>query len=145
MTSTASPRPGRRRLLPACLGLAGLLLVVLAARAVAGTADESLSARPGLQPIGPYVLSPDGRTLGLIVAPAAGDVRPGSTSYAATVEESDARVVVSVTPHTVQGPGAGAAVGVGATRSLDVILDRPLGDRVVVDAATGRAVSAAGR
>lgn len=80
MTSTASPRPGRRRLLPACLGLAGLLLVVLAARAVAGTADESLSARPGLQPIGPYVLSPDGRTLGLIVAPAAGDVRPGSTS-----------------------------------------------------------------
>lgn len=50
-----------------------------------------------------------------------------------------------MTPHTVQGPGAGAAVGVGATRSLDVILDRPLGDRVVVDAATGRAVSAAGR
>lgn len=96
---------------------------------------------PGLQPIGPYVLSADGRTLGLIVAPSASDIRPGSVAYAASVRESAETVTISVTATPRDTPASSLPIGFGATRTLDVQLAEPLGSREVIDAATGRPLS----
>ena len=136
----------RRWIAVAVLGLAGALLVALGVGAFAKqpmALAAALAGNPGLQPIGNYSVSKDGRTLRFIVAPAADDVRPGWVSYSANTTEGASNVIVSVRATTATGPAAGTAIGLGATRVLEVTLNAPLGGRAVIDAATGQPVATA--
>jgi hypothetical protein len=84
-------------------------------------------------------LGRDGRTLTVQFVGAPSGTGPCSASYSATQATSGAAIAVAVKEHAHGGSVACAAVGY--RRHVTVVLAAPLGGRVLVDAASGVAVT----
>jgi hypothetical protein len=102
---------------------------------------DSLDAPVGYS-IDSAVRSADGRQLTVNFVAAGGtSARPCGADYTARGVESDAAVVVIIVEHGYDGPDPEACTMVGYPRTATVELDRPLGDRVVLEVMQGMPVT----
>jgi hypothetical protein len=100
---------------------------------------DSMNPPAGL-PIDEVVRSADGKRLTAHFVGAGGTAaQPCGADYTARAVESDAAVVVIVEEHRHAGPEACTLVGYPRTATVE--LDRPLGDRVVLEVKQGMPVT----
>jgi hypothetical protein len=129
------------RQLPAWLfGLAGVRdpvgVLAVAGRRIFAPRARSASGNPF---VANAQLGRDGRTLTVRFTGAASGTGPCSASYSATQAASQAAIAVAVKEHERDATALCAAVGY--PRQVTVVLEAPLGGRVLVDAASGVAVT----
>jgi hypothetical protein len=113
---------------------------VLAVSPAAFFTPHGAGNRP--QVVGPATLASNGRTLTVSFPGAPAGTGPCDASYTMDIAESRTAVavVVHALPHRDRASGAVACALPAYGRQLTTVLSRPLGQRVVVDAASAAAV-----
>lgn len=128
-------RPGRAAAV-IVLCVAAVAPVVAAAPAPAASADRTPVELGGARTAGAR-----GLTVSFVGAPAVTDPDdPCQVDYRASARESGGRVRVAVRPVVRAVHRRAGCVDLGVFRTVTLRLDRPVGDRTVVDAATGAVV-----